>query len=144
MPHKTQLIRFSPMPSSSCSVKLSFCGQQLLFVDTVIHLGHLLRYDLSDSEDISDKLRSMVRKANCLFDSFPRVGSLICRVSSILLPLSLWFLSLVTFFSLSPKHWSNLQQDSSSHLAPPKSLSHWNLAPCSGSRQYFQCCFLAI
>ena len=72
---KTQLIRFSSVPSSSCSAEITFCGQQLPFVDTVTHLGHLLRYDLNDNEDINDKLRSMVRKANCLFASFPRVGS---------------------------------------------------------------------
>ena len=72
---ETQLIRFSSVPSSSCSAEITFCGQQLPFVDTVTHLGHLLRYDLNDNEDINDKLRSMVRKANCLFASFPRVGS---------------------------------------------------------------------
>ena len=72
---KTQLIRFSSVPSSSCSAEITFCGQQLPFVDTVTHLGHLLRYDLNDNDDINDKLRSMVRKANCLFASFPRVRS---------------------------------------------------------------------
>ena len=51
-----------------------FCGQQLSFLDTVTHLGHLLHYDLSDVPDVNCKLRDMVRKANCLLASFPRVG----------------------------------------------------------------------
>ena len=72
---KTQLIRFSSVPSSSCSAEITFCGQQLPFVDTVTQLGHLLWYDLNDNEDINDKFCSMVRKANCLFASFPLVGS---------------------------------------------------------------------
>ena len=74
---KTQLIRFSSVPSSSCSAEITFYGQQLPFIDTVTHLavGHLLRYDLNDNENINDKLRCMVRNANCLLASFPRVES---------------------------------------------------------------------
>ena len=37
-----------------------FCGQQLVFVDTVTHLGHLIHHDLSDAEDVNRKLRDMV------------------------------------------------------------------------------------
>ena len=73
-PSKTQLIRFSPFPSSCCSACFYFCGQQLPFLDTVSHLGHLLHHNLSDVQDINFKLRDMVRKANCLFATFPRVG----------------------------------------------------------------------
>ena len=73
-PSKTQLICFSSYPSSSCSASFYFCGQQLPFLDTVSHLGHLLHYNLSDVHDINVKLCDMVRKANCLFVSFPRVG----------------------------------------------------------------------
>ena len=73
-PSKTQLIRFSRSPSSSCSARIYFCGQLLPFLDTVSHLGHLLHYDLNDTEDVNSKLRDMVRKANCLLATFPRVG----------------------------------------------------------------------
>ena len=73
-PSKTQLIRFSPFPSSCCSACFYFCGQQLPFLDAVSHLGHLLHHNLSDVQDINFKLRDMVRKANCLFATFPRVG----------------------------------------------------------------------
>ena len=39
---KTQLYRFSHSLSSSCHVCIQFFGQQLSFIDTVTHLGHLL------------------------------------------------------------------------------------------------------
>ena len=81
-PSKTQLIRFSSYPSSSCSVSFHFCGQQLPFLDTVSHLGHLLHYNLSDVQDINVKLCDMVRKANCLTASFPRVGPYIQELMS--------------------------------------------------------------
>ncbi len=70
---KTQLIRFSSSPSSSCAAHIYFCGIELPFLDTVLHLGHLLHYNLSDTPDINLKLKDMVRKANCLFASFPGV-----------------------------------------------------------------------
>ena len=76
-PSKTQLIRFSWSSSSSCTARFNFCGQQLSFSDTVTHLGHLLHYNLSDVPDINHKLRDMVKKANCLLASFPRVGPII-------------------------------------------------------------------
>ena len=74
---KTQLIRFSHSLSSSCHVCIQFCGQQLSFIDTVTHLGHLLNYNLSDAPDINHKLRDMVRKANYVLVTFPSVGPLI-------------------------------------------------------------------
>ena len=76
-PSKTQLIRFPRSPSSCCSIQFFFCGQLLQFSDTVMHLGHQLLYNLSDSQDILLRMRDMVRKANCLFATFPRVGPFI-------------------------------------------------------------------
>ena len=73
-PSKMQLIRFSWSSSSSCKASFTFCGQQLSFVDTVTHLGHLLHYNLSDVPDINHRLRDMVKKANCLVAFFPCVG----------------------------------------------------------------------
>ena len=70
---KTQLIRFSSSPSSSCAAHIHLCGHELPFVDTVMHLGHLLHYNLDDAPDITLKLKDMVRKANYLLASFPRV-----------------------------------------------------------------------
>ena len=71
---KTQLIRFSHSSSSSCCACIQFCGQQLSFVHTVSHLGHLLNYNRSDAPDINHKLRDMVRKANYVLVTFPSVG----------------------------------------------------------------------
>jgi len=76
-PSKTQLIHFSHSPSSSCSAQIYFCGQLLPFLDTVSHLGHLLHYDLNDTEDANSQLHDVVRKANCLLATFPRVGPFI-------------------------------------------------------------------
>ena len=78
-PSKTQLICFSSFPSSCCSAWFYFCGQQLPFLDTVSHLGHLLHHNLSDVQDISFKLRDIVRKANCPFATFRRVSPHILR-----------------------------------------------------------------
>ena len=39
---------------------------QLTFVDTVVHLGHTLSCNLSDSEDIEIKTKDFIRRANCL------------------------------------------------------------------------------
>lgn len=95
---KTQLIRFSSSPSSSCAARLHLCGHELPFLDTVTHLGHILQYNLSDTPDINLKLKDMVKKANYLFASFPRVGpSIMTRLfQSYCLSLhgsSLWSLS---------------------------------------------------
>ena len=60
-PSKIHLICFSSYPSSSCSASFYFCGQQLPFLDTFSHLGHLLHYNSnsSDVQDINIKLRDM-------------------------------------------------------------------------------------
>ena len=43
---------------------------QLTFVDTVVHLGHTLSCNLSDSEDIEIKTKDFIRRANCLLLNF--------------------------------------------------------------------------
>ena len=45
---KTQLIRFGRCPSVKCSSRFSFCSTSLPFLNSVAHLGHILRYDLDD------------------------------------------------------------------------------------------------
>ncbi len=57
---KTQLIHFE---SSSCSYVFYFCGASLPLVDSVTHLGHVLRFDLDDCDDITRASRVMVRKS---------------------------------------------------------------------------------
>ena len=48
---KTQLIRFGTQPSHLCSAKMLFSGISLSFADTVVHLGHVLSFDNSDTAD---------------------------------------------------------------------------------------------
>ena len=48
----------------------SFCGTRLPLLDVVTHLEQVLRHDLDDSDDIIRASREMVRKANCMLQSF--------------------------------------------------------------------------
>ena len=50
---------------------MSISGSELPFLDSVLHLGHLLSYNLGNSPDVNN---NMISKANCLFASFPGVG----------------------------------------------------------------------
>ena len=63
---KAQLIRFGTHPSHLCPAIISFSGVSLPFTDTVVHLGHILSFDNSDTADILFKARDLVRKANTL------------------------------------------------------------------------------
>ena len=42
---KTQLIRFGLSLSNTCNARIVFCGEQLVFLNTVCHLGHHLSYN---------------------------------------------------------------------------------------------------
>ena len=64
---KTQLIRFGCHKSSCCTDSFLFCGLVLSFSDSATHLGHVLRYDLSDEDYIALRNRDMIQKANCVF-----------------------------------------------------------------------------
>ena len=62
----------------------------LFLILSLISVIFFTIYDLSDAPDILDKLCSMVRKANCLFASFPRIV------------FSLVYFSLITILSTVP------------------------------------------
>ena len=66
---KTQLICFRLHKSVIIEDVVEFCGVQLTFVDTAVHLGHSLSC-LSDSEDIEIKTKDFIRRANCLLLNF--------------------------------------------------------------------------
>ena len=68
--NKTQLIRFGLSLSNTCNARIVFCGEQLVFLNTVCHLGHHLSYNLSDEEDINRKCHDFLKKANILFVNF--------------------------------------------------------------------------
>ena len=61
-PGKTQLVRFSS-PNPSASPTFLFAGQSLQLVDRACHLGHILRSDLSDIDDILRVQTDMCRRA---------------------------------------------------------------------------------
>ena len=63
---KTQLIRFGRCHSSVCTDCFLSCGAPLPFLDSVIHLGHTLRHDLGDEDDIALRTRNTIWKANCI------------------------------------------------------------------------------
>jgi len=44
---KSQLICFHSHKSVVVDERFKFCGQELIFTDIVVHLGHTLSYDLS-------------------------------------------------------------------------------------------------
>ena len=67
---KTQLICFRLHKSAIVEDVVEFCGVQLTFVDTVVHLGHTLSCNLSDSEEIEIKTKDFIRRANCLLLNF--------------------------------------------------------------------------
>ena len=50
-----------------------FSGVSLSFVDTVVHLGHILRLDNSDTADVLCKARDSVRKANLMMHTFSAI-----------------------------------------------------------------------
>ena len=63
---------FSTWSLPSCTAHFMFHGQQLILVDTVTHLGHLIHHDLSDII-----VWHGFEKAKCLLASFPHFGPVI-------------------------------------------------------------------
>ena len=72
---KTQLIRFGSCQSSVCTDCFLFCGGTLPFFAFVIHLGHTLRHDLGDEDDIALRTHDMIWKANCIMRTFQGVDA---------------------------------------------------------------------
>ena len=64
---KTQLICFSLSSSKLCKAHY---GERLMFSDTVCHLGHHIKFNLSDDEDIAFKCHDFLKKTNPLLHNF--------------------------------------------------------------------------
>ena len=99
---KTQLIHFGRCQSSICTDCFLFCGAPLPCLDSVIYLGHTLKYDLGDEDDIALRTRDMIRKANCIMRTFQGVDPVVmtCLFHSFCLSLygsTLWNLSCKAF-----------------------------------------------
>ena len=74
---KTQLICFCSHKSVVVDERFGFCEQELTFTDSVVHLCHTLSCDLSDSEDIENKTKDFIRRANCLLTNFGVCSSVV-------------------------------------------------------------------
>ena len=72
-PSKTQLIHFGQQPSVNRFTRFSFCGTLLPFLNSVVHLGHMLQYDMDDCDDILWASRDLVRRSNCILQTFTGV-----------------------------------------------------------------------
>ena len=62
-PDKTQLIRFRSQSTFMYHDRISLDGVDLKFSDTVMHLGHLLSYNLDDTPNIIRVTKDLNRKA---------------------------------------------------------------------------------
>ena len=67
---KTQLIKFSLCSTGLEQDKFTFCGENLSYSKTVVHLGHILSHELSDNPDIIAIRQDMCRKANHMLATF--------------------------------------------------------------------------
>ncbi len=67
---KTQLVCFRRHKTIPVTDVVIFCGQPLHFSDTVVHLGHTLSCDLSDTADVVQKTRTFSRQANSVLLNF--------------------------------------------------------------------------
>ena len=76
---KTQLICFrrAKVKCDIPSHAFEFVGQSLTCSDKVIHLGHLLHYNLEDTLDIERVIAETCRKANYLLCTFPRCSPIV-------------------------------------------------------------------
>ena len=76
---KTGLVLFSrplvkiSVPCHTDGSQFWFCGQILSLVDSVLHLGNTLRYDLSDKLDIQLKTMTFIRQANSVLFCFKAI-----------------------------------------------------------------------
>ena len=66
---KTQLICFRRSPALG-QPRFLFCGQPLPLLDSVLHLGNTLHFNLSDKHDIQKKTMAFLRQANFVLFRF--------------------------------------------------------------------------
>ena len=67
---KTHLICFRSWNSATQLPTILFNNTKLCYVDSVMHLGHILTYNLDDREDIIRVTKDINRKANLIVCKF--------------------------------------------------------------------------
>ena len=75
-PFKIMFIKFYHHSHLRMNSSILFCGSYLPLLNEVLHLGHILTYNLSDDHDILSKCKDMIRKANSLLCSFSNLSPL--------------------------------------------------------------------
>ena len=78
-PDKTQLIRFRSQSTFMYHDRISLDGVDLKFSDTVMHLSHLLSYNLDDTLDIIRVTKDLNRKANFVLCTFKSADPFVKR-----------------------------------------------------------------
>ena len=76
-PFKPQFIQFYHHSHLRMNLSILFCGRYLPLLNEVLHLGHILTYNLSDDRDILSKCKDMIRKANSLLCSFSNLSPIV-------------------------------------------------------------------
>lgn len=71
---KTQMICFRKQKRSAFPTYIHLNGELLQLSDKVIHLGHTLSYNLSDTEDVLRAFRDLNRKANHILFTFKAIN----------------------------------------------------------------------
>ena len=70
---KTQFIRFGRQPPVNFFTRFSFCGTLVPFLNSVVHLGHILQYDMDDCDDILQASSDLVCRSNRMLQTFTGV-----------------------------------------------------------------------
>ena len=72
---KTQLVCYRKYAHEPLHANILFNGISLQYSDKVLHLGHLLSFDLNDRDDIVRATKDVNRKVNYIIYTFRYLGS---------------------------------------------------------------------
>ena len=75
--NKTQLICFQLRGGSAGYPLFTFCGTSLQYSVSVSHLGHIVHFNLDDTEDINRAIKDLCRKSNHLLITFSSCDPLV-------------------------------------------------------------------
>ena len=76
-PFKTQFMQFYHHSHLRMNSSIIFCGSYLPLLNEVLHLGHILTYNLSDDNDILSKCKDMIKEANSLLFLFSNFSPIV-------------------------------------------------------------------
>ena len=138
-PSKTRLIRFGRQPSVNCFTRFSFCSTLLPFLNSVVHVAHILQCDMDDCNDILQASRDLVCRSNSILQTFTGVDPF---VKTKLLNAFCLFLHGSSLWKLSCKSISTIEVSLNKVLRKVWHLprnSHIAIVNCQ-ALQHLQCC----